>query len=1103
MTSELSPILPCIYRASAAELPQSEYMALYDLYYSTNGSAWEWREGTNYGIPWDFAQSSDPCIDRWQGIVCSNETGTDHVVFLYLSDYNLNGTIPATIGDLLFIRNLDLSTNHLMNSIPTDIVQLSYLIKLDLSHNRLSGPLPPQMEKLVGLEELILSENDVSGPVGAIGSHLRELYLDANKFSYLSSSIGDSLNLEYLILNNNIVSGTIPVSLWSLLRLEYLYLQENSLYGVLNELLAQAVFVQNLNLSTNRLSGSLPSTLGSLTQMHQLYLSNNYFTGTIPASIGNASQLSQFDLSGTRIGGVIPTTMRNLTHLITLSLQTGLFQGSLEHVFSAAQTNLTAIQLDNNQFTGTLPAALFDLPSLATVSIVGSCITGTLPDNVCNARDLQALVMYGLTTGVDCRRSGSQTLHSWKHATFGGAFPACLLALPKIRTIFLSSNGLTGSMHSDWHASPTLTQLDLSHNALSGSIPSSIQHNAWSLLDLSHNKLSGSLHPGLFAAANASADLSLDTNRLSGDIPKSIRSVQDISVLAGNLFACDLGKRDLPEEDSSVRTYNCASNSFNIAIFIWLGLCIAAGVVVYHNYTWLLSLQLLQLPDNISCKLGALHTVFERCHELSKYSWCCAGYCMVVLLPYYAILSHYKGTHTHQYAYIVSAIYTSGVAAFVCNFTLFTVLLSALYVAIGRLMSSHTTISAQSDANTWFKRVCIWVIFASINTAAVLGVNYGYVNIILSGSSQGQAVAQVALSIFKLAWGATVAPFLIRRLELFYFPECSDSSESFFVLQLIVALFNNIAIPCLVVAAIDPNCFKSILLPPEAQTVDYMLPVCYAARIEEQCTSFVYQPAELTFTPPFVYSYQCSASFITSYAPAFMYMSISTVFIVPALDYAWMRLRARKQPADGVVYSMLFYFMPRILRPLEDGPTSSDFRRRPYVRALGTTVNILAQMGILLTFGVIFPPVALAMAVSIASMVYTSRAKAQRFLLTVVEANRLEYLDVINAECVGVGTAEQMVYSVEILVCFCCAFYALFLFDALGDTEGFSASIWVVIVVPLVPYSILGLSKIITAIRTTTRTNDLALQNNANQVVHSGDANEMIHIVNALHESKA
>jgi len=42
--------------------------------------------------------------------------------------------------------------------------------------------------------------------------------------------------------------------------------------------------------------------------------------------------------------------------------------------------------------------------------------------------------------------------------------------------------------------------------------------------------------------ANASAELSLDTNRLSGDIPKSIRAVQNISVLAGNLFACDLTK---------------------------------------------------------------------------------------------------------------------------------------------------------------------------------------------------------------------------------------------------------------------------------------------------------------------------------------------------------------------------------------------------------------------------------------------------------------------------------------------------------------------------------------------------------------------------------
>jgi hypothetical protein len=38
-----------------------------------------------------------------------------------------------------------------------------------------------------------------------------------------------------------------------------------------------------------------------------------------------------------------------------------------------------------------------------------------------------------------------------------------------------------------------------------------------------------------------------------------------------------------------------------------------------------------------------------------------------------------------------------------------------------------------------------------------------------------------------------------------------------------------------------------------------------------------------------------------------------------------------------------------------------------------------------------------------------------------------------------------------LLVTFSCLFYALFLFDTLGDAVGFQGALWVLIVVPLVP----------------------------------------------------
>jgi len=238
--------------------------------------------------------------------------------------------------------------------------------------------------------------------------------------------------------------------------------------------------------------------------------------------------------------------------------------------------------------------------------------------------------------------------------------------------------------------------------------------------------------------------------------------------------------------------------------------------------------------------------------------------------------------------------------------------------------------------------------------------------------------------------------------------------------------------------------------------VYYLLPVCVRNGVLNPCQFQFVELTSLRFTPPFTYSYQCSASFVTAYAPAFVYMSISNVFLHPLLQEVF--LYARSRAADpSLLHKVTSWSLPRLLRPPSaDGYQKHLLQRRSLVGAVGVLVTLSTQLGILLTFGAIFPPVALAMAVSIAAVVYQTRFKVQRFVQATVNAQLLGYLDVINAECAGVGTREQMQLAVKIIVCYCCAFYTLFLFDTLGDTEGFAASAWVLIVVPLTPIVLFG-----------------------------------------------
>ena len=84
-------------------------------------------------------------IDSWDGISTADRDDAipiKRVTKVELPNKSLNGSIPAEVGDLLWLTHLDLSGNSLTGEIPSEFSNLTNLEVLKLSGNSLTGCIP-------------------------------------------------------------------------------------------------------------------------------------------------------------------------------------------------------------------------------------------------------------------------------------------------------------------------------------------------------------------------------------------------------------------------------------------------------------------------------------------------------------------------------------------------------------------------------------------------------------------------------------------------------------------------------------------------------------------------------------------------------------------------------------------------------------------------------------------------------------------------------------------------------------------------------------------------------------------------------------------------
>ncbi|KAL7086307.1 hypothetical protein ACP275_14G331100 [Erythranthe tilingii] len=316
-----------------------------------------------------------------------------------LSVNNLSGGIPTSLSNVTTLSRFAANQNRFNGTIPSGLT--SYLGVLDLSFNELTGKIPSDLLSGPTLQSLDLSSNQLEGPIPQnISTRLFRLRLGINALNGVlpSTSLGKLVELVYLELNDNNLSGEIPFELGMCRKLALLNLGHNRLTGQLPSVLGDLTSLQVLNLQSNEFIGEIPSRITLLNRLQKLNISWNSLNGSIPLSISSLTNLMNLDLRGNNLSGPIPDSIGSLSSLIELQLAKNQLIGHIPAMPTKLQI---ALNLSYNFLDGPIPAILARLIALEVLDLSNNRFSGNIPDFLPRLASLTEVVLsYNELSGV-------------------------------------------------------------------------------------------------------------------------------------------------------------------------------------------------------------------------------------------------------------------------------------------------------------------------------------------------------------------------------------------------------------------------------------------------------------------------------------------------------------------------------------------------------------------------------------------------------------------------------------------------------------------------------------------------------------------------------
>ncbi|KAL3500027.1 hypothetical protein ACH5RR_039120 [Cinchona calisaya] len=505
----------------------------------------------------------------WHGVTCGQLH--QRVTVLNMSSFQLVGSLSPSIGNLTFLREINIQDNNFHGIIPEAIGRLFRLQYLRFANNSFEGELPVNLTGCSELRILDLSGNKLIGGIRNDLSTLSKLYalsLSRNNFSgSIPPSLGNISSLQILSLLRNNLSGNIPAEIFRLLKLQVLELSSNKLSGTVPPQLYNISTLQILSITNNLLSGQFPATLGlTLPNLTSFLADLNKFSGPIPSTLSNASGLIKISIGDNALTGPIPlnlgslqelqvlhlghnplgidksndisfiSSLTNCTNLRVLSLSRIQIGGIIPNAIANLSTKLTSLWLNDNIISGTLPSGIGNLISLSYLDVRNNSLSSTIPDSLERLTNLQELYLSensftGEIPSSIGYISGLQILTLDQNMLTGG-IPISLSNCSDLQGFAAFQNDLSGALPKQVLGLSSLSLgLILAQNQFTGPLPSEVGNmkNLVSL-DVSENKLSGEIPMSLFGCEMLEL-LHLEDNSFEGSIPSSLGQLKSIQVI--------------------------------------------------------------------------------------------------------------------------------------------------------------------------------------------------------------------------------------------------------------------------------------------------------------------------------------------------------------------------------------------------------------------------------------------------------------------------------------------------------------------------------------------------------------------------------------------